>query len=1162
MKDSQISSPQLSYAINNPGAPNTIYITDDPTVNKLSLLITLNLGVATFVPGTLVPKIDAPDSSGSLLYLDLKALQLSATEFNNLEVAATDWTFKLYPDTFTVGMTPTRSLSLGSGVGDQFSITINNLVMENPPSSPSASLNVTAFRVDPVATGKLPQVSFFKVLLQEAPSNKKNLPDAIVCDLNGSGNIFNSIDGYEPVSNQVSFLFKPGNKAANVLAGPDTVFTVSFVYADAWPGYGALTTPDTALNIEVRQGQNAEDWAVSQDPDAQNPSWNLVPKAGAPIIGEGVKSVVQFEVQKIVTTFEPGPTLMFVQYSHVPGYNDGSYYLVLNKIPHVDINELTVTPNPSTVKNGKAQVTVSWKVQHYVLLTLMPFYKDVTNMDSIDLDLETSLDITLVANGPGGATNTVMKTVSANVLPEINSFNATPTNIYKKDFPHMVKFYWDVDTNETVYLVNVSENTKEVVDRTGTLYKDVSQAGMWSIVPKNDSNMFQLRRNVLIEAFDQQHKDANLNYVPRKIVASPTAQFLAAMDPASKSIQIINSLTYDSYAPAIQLGAAPIDLIFSEDGTYLFTILENNSLVVIGISFDTGTSIYTFNILNTVQLDFKPASLALSQQNKYVYVSANDTGDQQGHLLVVEQLDPSTYAVKSDLPIGLNAAGIATDPSGAMIYVCNAGSDSVSVIAYNSFDDDFSITNTISDISGYPLDIVVADPLGNTLLVVCKNNGKLLAINHDDRGYSDRQELDLGGTPVSIDVTYDRAYAFITNDSTNSVSLIGCGAGVGNCKILEQGIPVVAHPDGISLSMDDTMVFVASNSEQKFTIINLVNYQLKGNPTDVGKSPTGVIVSNDNKYAVTWHSALISMGNDSDVPGLYIYNTLTGTVTLAMKDTEVIDAVFSQALPVTKMFMVSKSNNSIDVLSTSDFTSELKIPIPDATSGEKRYPNAISISASGQNMYVVTKDSKGNYSMLIYSCDIGSNVYKVIFDQELFNSTVKSNLVLLANSPSGNHAFVLDVFSGNLYTVKRDAGGTFELLNKDITISSIAKSMICSPSNNTLYILTQINLKTGFTILDIETMEVRNYTYPVSYGQILNLQRLAISPDGSRLFATDADMTGVRIINATNLRIVQTLSYESNIRYPMGIAMVPDASAIYFTGMNSGNIAQLKQINS
>ncbi|MFY0255953.1 YncE family protein [Chitinophaga sp. 30R24] len=1153
---------QLAFEMGNPDAANTIYITDNPAVNQLTLAITVNVGAAAFTPGQLVPKNQAPQAQGSLLYLDLSALQLTTAEFNALSCSADDWEFELFADNFLIGMTPTFDISLASGVGDSIDITIDGLVLNNPPAAPNVSLNVTSFRVDPVSSGKLPQVAYFKVLLQNAPSDQKDLHMALSCELESASDIINSIDGYDPVVNSISFLLKPGPIPATVKAGPQTVFTVSFVYAETWPGYGALTTPAAAGKIKVRAGQNASNWTISQNEDQQNPCWLMVPPDGQPIVSGGAKSLVEFDIDQIVTTFEPGPTLMFVQYQQVPGYNDGSFYIVLNKIPHVAIDELTVTPNPATVKDGKATVTISWKARNYKLLALMPFYKDVTEENSYTVALTSSQDITLVASGAGDPSNTVMKTVTADVLPAINSFVATPNIIYKKDFPHEVKFYWEVDTNEDVYLLNVRDNTKEPVDKSGTLFKSVKAPGMWSIVPKSPTQLYSLRRNVMIQAFGQEGKNQAINFIPLKVVASPGAQFVAAINQAASCVEILNSLTYDRYSDPIPVDGKPVDIQFSNDGGYLFIADDGGHLTVVGVVYNEVKGAYIFTVLTTVVLDYTPVQIAVAQGSKYVFISSNSTEDREAHLLVIQKIDDSVFAMKSDIHTGMNAGGLCLDPTGALIYIANTDSNTVSVIGYNALSDSFQFVRDITGIQSQPTDVAVADPLGNTLLVVCKGTDTLLVVDHDDRGSSDRQELKLGTSPQYIDTTSSRAYAFITNTSSNTVTLVSCGGGVNNCKVLEQNIATVKQPSGVSLSPDDAMVFIASSQEKSLTVLNLNNYEMQRSPTAVGQFPTGVEISSDNKSVVAWHNAFIStQGGAPYSKGIYVYNVATGTVINKMDTVDVISCVFSPLSPVKKLFLIQKDDNNIQVLDATSFAPQLKIPIPDSSTGDKRLPINITISDDGINMFLLVKGDKGQYSLVVYDCDINTNSYTVIADMDLFVSTVKSNTLLLANAPDGSVVFVLDAFEGNVYTVRRSQKGGYAPDKQQLTIKSIARSMVVSPDNSTLYILAQANLTTSFTIVNAQTLAMRDINYPSSYQTLINLQQMCISPDGSRLFITDADITGVRVVSTATLRIIQTLSWQQDIRFPQGITMLPDGSSIYLACLNSNNIAQINQIN-
>ncbi len=463
-----------------------------------------------------------------------------------------------------------------------------------------------------------------------------------------------------------------------------------------------------------------------------------------------------------------------------------------------------------------------------------------------------------------------------------------------------MKFYWDVDTNEAVYLVNVKDNTKEPVDKSGTLYKSVKSPGMWSIVPKNTAKLYELQRSVLIQAFDQEPKDVEIDFIPQQVVASPDAQFVAAINQSANSVEILNSLTYDRYADPIVVGGKPVDLLFSTNGKYLYSAEDNGTLTVIGVTYNDIAANYSFSIICTVSLDNTPSHIAVGPDEDYVFVTCNNKEDQQGHLVVIEKLSDTVFSVKNDVSVGLNAAGLATDPTGVLVYVANTGSDNVSVVGYSSLDDSFNFIRNIDNLATQPVDVAVGDPTGDTLLVVCKGSNKLIAVHHDDRGSSVRQELQLGTSPLSIDTDSSRAYAFVTNNGSNTVTLVGCGAGVSNCKILEAAIPTVGSPAGISLSLDDAMVFAASNTNQSLTVIKLTNYQMQGAPVDVGNIPTDIVISNDNKTVVTWHNALTSIGKGTYSKGLYIYNVATGAVTNKLNTTDVIGCIFSPQVPVKK----------------------------------------------------------------------------------------------------------------------------------------------------------------------------------------------------------------------------------------------------------------------
>ena len=392
---------QLFFEIDNRDAPNTIYITSDSALNQLTFTITTNVDDTIFTPGELVEKSKAPEAIGSILYLDLRGLQLTGDEFGKLVCEADGWMYQLFPDENLICLTPTKGITLNSSADEMIAIKISGMTITNPPAGQNANLNVSYYRVKPATIGSAPLSSFFKVLIQNPPAGHADLHANIDCVISGYPYVCNSLDPDNPVNNDLSFVFQPGYSPKVVNAGPDTKFIISFIYADSIPGYGALTTPELASNpMTIQQGLNAEKWVVSFNGDDQNPSWLLAPPTGQAIIGSGVKSIVQFEVKNIQTYFQPGPTLMFIQYIGVPGYNDGYYYILINKIPKVSITYFRGVPNPvSLMGDGNAQVQLEWEVNDAGTLVLLPGLIDVTGKTFYDVIVRGDTEFTLNAQG-------------------------------------------------------------------------------------------------------------------------------------------------------------------------------------------------------------------------------------------------------------------------------------------------------------------------------------------------------------------------------------------------------------------------------------------------------------------------------------------------------------------------------------------------------------------------------------------------------------------------------------------------------------------------------------------------------------------------------------------------------------------------------------------
>lgn len=318
--------------------------------------IALTSGSTWLEPGT-IPDPFNPPAEGTTIYLDLSMLGLPASAWDQMTFQGAGWRFEKFAGLGMVGMTPSQApipLSYGTAIP----IEIRGLVVADEPQAPQVQAYVSYYNI-PGVDGTYS--TFAVALLTRSDEQERDLATAIRASLGADG-IVNTPSPPLMAANEFALHFT--NLGRQVLAGDDTSFSVTFVYgASGDPyGFGALTDVTRANEIVVTAGDNAEGWAITPDRNRQEISWTLLPPAGEPIVGTGSRSVVSIGFTNVVTAYQPGPTVMLVSYQNVPGYRDGTYTLLLNKIQHVEIHSLEVTPDITHFSaDGSADVVVRWQ---------------------------------------------------------------------------------------------------------------------------------------------------------------------------------------------------------------------------------------------------------------------------------------------------------------------------------------------------------------------------------------------------------------------------------------------------------------------------------------------------------------------------------------------------------------------------------------------------------------------------------------------------------------------------------------------------------------------------------------------------------------------------------------------------------------------------------
>jgi hypothetical protein len=615
--------PQLSFALNNPGAPGTVYTGADPTANAgLQFQITTSTSTdITLAPGAPVPVDQAPKVSYSLLYLDLTHFNLSDAEFTNI-VVSTDGGWASLPDlaSRTICLAPSKPIPIAAGA-QGVSVGITGFAVANPPVGSTVELNVIYYNVDGITIDNSPSITPLGVALLPPPDqHDNNLHDDISLTVEPAL-VVCSKDPYPPVPNTLTIQFSPGPEGRAVIAGKETVFEVHFLYAET-PGSGALCTAAQGANFIPARRTNAQQWDPPAVIGTQEPYVSLKPSSGAAIVGTEVEAVVTFDIGNIVTNLQPGATLMLVTYSGIPKYQDGSFQFVLTKMPHVDITSLEVTPNPAELeKEDGVDVVIDWVTHDAGALRLTSsdgLDQDVTGTLSFPTTIKQTTDFTLHADGIWGANldNTATRSKTAVVTPHIE-FSATI-------LPSAggIQLAWNVSGAESVEIDNVPGIQKLA----GSIILPGPTPAPYSFtlrafVGGNEAGAATLKRVWTVGNSVPVGGDAMFGNFSTGIAVSPDGKQLwaAAVDSRFGSISVFDSATLALLASSLLEGIpSVVAFAFTPDFSEVYVVNEIALIVLDAKSHATSASIH----LSTLQSGFFRDPSAIEANDKYIFVKA------------------------------------------------------------------------------------------------------------------------------------------------------------------------------------------------------------------------------------------------------------------------------------------------------------------------------------------------------------------------------------------------------------------------------------------------------------------------------------------------------------------------------------------------------------
>ena len=272
----------------------------------------------------------------------------------------------------------------------------------------------------------------------------------------------------------------------------------------------------------------------------------------------------------------------------------------------------------------------------------------------------------------------------------------------------------------------------------------------------------------------------------------------------TNTVSVINTLTGQTVRSPIVVGSAPTGVVASPDGVYVYVANRTSGTVSV---------IRTSN--NTV-VDINPGTTA---------IDSIKVGSQP------EMIAVNTSAITT--PTGVIAKG-------ARLYVANYGSGTVSVIDVSNplapkLVDTNTATPTTVDaikVGTNPRGIAFAQTAnGPRLYVVNRGSGNVSVIDAVTNKVIDANPatattvdaIKVGSTPQQIAISPDGKSAYVTNYGSNTVSIIDT---VTN-KVVDanpattavDAIAVRSNPDGVAVSADGSLVYVA-NGDDRISVID------------------------------------------------------------------------------------------------------------------------------------------------------------------------------------------------------------------------------------------------------------------------------------------------------------------------------------------------------
>ncbi|KKH49928.1 PKD domain-containing protein [Methanosarcina sp. 1.H.A.2.2] len=522
----------------------------------------------------------------------------------------------------------------------------------------------------------------------------------------------------------------------------------------------------------------------------------------------------------------------------------------------------------------------------------------------------------------------------------------------------------------------------------------------------------------------------------------------------------------------------------------------------------------------------------------------------------ISVIDTTTNKVTATISVGSNPIGVAINPDGTKIYVVNSHSNDVSIID--------TATNTVKAtvpvgrspqgvaISSNGKKLYVANRVSNTISVIDT------AIN------TVASTVTVGKYPAGVAVSPDGKKAYVTNEGDNTVSIIDT-----TTKAVISTVSVGKSPEEIAVTPDGTKVYVANSDNGGISVIDTstntvtATVKVEGTPSGVAVNPEGT------KAYVTTNDKYFSTVSVIDVST----NKVTATIPVGPNPVGV--AVTPDGK---KVYVAINLCNAVSVIDTATNTVTATMLVGNGPHASGQFIGSIPV----QPVYPLANFSSNITSDYVFlsvpvqftdlsenatgwTWDFGdgagstkqnpthtysaAGIYTVSLTVSNSNGTdskLATVNVVPKGSPAPSYAFITNINS-NTVSVINTGNNTF---TATVPAGINPLGVAVSPDGTRIYV-TNANYGRRGTVSVIDTA-MNKVTATVDVGDKYYPCGIAVTPDGKKLYVASRDINAVSVIDTATNTVTATVPAG---KWPMGVAVTPDGTKVYVTNRYSSTVS-------